>query len=201
MKTIGKLKKFNGFTLVETLLTTLILLMVTAVVAAGMPVAVNAYRNVIEVANSHILLSTTVNRLNEELSTALWYRIVVIDDNTKLLYYSHGDDYISCIPASASGNEGIIIKHLKYDGSTQLLDKDGAKIDPHSLVSSETETVNLHAEYDSITYDDDVFTITNLRSYRVKQESSTDKTVIGKIDELKIRPIIIPELLPIVSTT
>ena len=69
----GFLQKLNnsyGFSLAETLVAVLILLMVSAVVAGGIPAAVNAYTKAVDAANAQVLLSTTVNALRNELSTA-----------------------------------------------------------------------------------------------------------------------------------
>jgi type II secretory pathway pseudopilin PulG len=65
-----KLNSQTGFTLAETLITVLILLMVSAVVAGGVPAAANAYAKAVDAANAHVLLSTTVDALRSELSTA-----------------------------------------------------------------------------------------------------------------------------------
>ena len=48
----------------------LILLLVASVIAAGIPAAVSAYKNAVDGANAQTLLSTTVNALRSELSTA-----------------------------------------------------------------------------------------------------------------------------------
>ena len=55
-----KLKGKSGFTLAETLLAVLILLLVSTIVANGIPVARNVYNNVIIGANAQMLLSTAV---------------------------------------------------------------------------------------------------------------------------------------------
>ncbi len=65
-----KLNRTAGFTLAETLMAILILLMVSAVVAGGLPAAMNAYHKAVDAANAQLLLSTTVNALRDELSTA-----------------------------------------------------------------------------------------------------------------------------------
>ena len=65
-----KLSRSAGFTLAETLMTILILLMVAGTVAGGIPAAMNAYRNAVDAANAQMLLSTTINALRDELSTA-----------------------------------------------------------------------------------------------------------------------------------
>ena len=67
---INRLKANAGFTLAETLVTILILLMVTSVVAGGIPSAVTAYSKAVDAANAQVLISTTVNALRGELSTA-----------------------------------------------------------------------------------------------------------------------------------
>ena len=65
-----KLHTENGFTLAETLLAVLILLMVSTIVATGIPVARNAYEKVVLASNAEVLLSTTISTLRNELGTA-----------------------------------------------------------------------------------------------------------------------------------
>ena len=70
-KLVRKLKNDNkGFSIAEMLIAVLIVLMVSGVIAAGMPVAANAYRKVTDSANAQLLLSTTVSELREELREA-----------------------------------------------------------------------------------------------------------------------------------
>ena len=57
-----RLNSRTGFTLAEVLITVLILLMITAVVAGGMPVAANAYYKVVDAANAQVLLSTAMKK-------------------------------------------------------------------------------------------------------------------------------------------
>ena len=65
-----KLKSRLGFTLAEVLMVVLILMMVSSVVAGGVPVAANAYFKVVDAANAQMLLSTTVTKLRRELAFA-----------------------------------------------------------------------------------------------------------------------------------
>ncbi len=68
---VNKLKKSReGFTLAETLICVLILLMVSAIVGAAIPTAANVYKNTVDVANAQVLLSTTLTALRDEFSTA-----------------------------------------------------------------------------------------------------------------------------------
>lgn len=85
-KMAGRLNKSAGFTLAETLMTVLILLMVSAVVAGGIPAAMNAYRGAVDAANAQMLLSTTINALRDELSTA--WNVSVEEDGTTIIYQS-----------------------------------------------------------------------------------------------------------------
>ena len=77
MKLFGKkLKKTQGFSLAETLVALLIILLVASVVAAGMPAAKDAYFKVIESANAQVFLSTTLTTLRNEMTTAKYKRTV-----------------------------------------------------------------------------------------------------------------------------
>ena len=111
-----KLKKKRGFTLVETLITMLILLMVTAVVAGGVPTAANAYYKVIDAANAQILLSETVMRLRSELAVAVSQEAPSSttsdpedpDDGPDLLKYTSGSS--GWTKVLSNSNNGITIK-------------------------------------------------------------------------------------------
>ncbi len=79
---VRKLKREAGFTFTETLVAVVILVMVSA---TALPAAMNAYRNAVDAANAQVLLSTTVNALRDELSTA-WD--VQTSDGTTITYKS-----------------------------------------------------------------------------------------------------------------
>lgn len=70
MKGMKKLKCRAGFTLAETLLAVTILLLVSVIVATGMPVAKNAYEKVMLSSNAETTLATAVAALRDELGTA-----------------------------------------------------------------------------------------------------------------------------------
>ncbi len=59
----------KGFSLAETLIVVLILLMVSGIVAAALPTAANVFTKTVDSANAQVLLSTTVTVLRDELST------------------------------------------------------------------------------------------------------------------------------------
>lgn len=70
MKLYGKINSRQGFSIGELLVATLILLMVSSVVAGGIPVARDAYLKVTIGANSQVFLSTAITELRNELGTA-----------------------------------------------------------------------------------------------------------------------------------
>ena len=59
------IKDEYGFSLAETLMAVLILLMVTSVVATGIPAAANAYFKAVDASHAQVLLSTTMISLSE----------------------------------------------------------------------------------------------------------------------------------------
>lgn len=190
MKAFKKLKKRVGFTLAETLIAVLIILMVSSLLGAGIPAAVQAYQKVVDAANAQLLLSTTITRLNEELGTALWYK-----PDGGYLYYSNGN-YISRIATSSTDTSGIMIQHMVKDetGALKVLkDKDNNDVPAHPLVTNEAATKNLHAEYDQLTYEetDGVFIVQGL-----KVKNWSRQTIAETITELQIRPVKEPSLLP-----
>ena len=85
----------KGFSLAETLVALLIVLLAASVVAAGMPAARDAYYKVQESANAQVFLSTTLTALRKELSTAT---NIQVDSDKKLLKYDNpvtGESVIS----------------------------------------------------------------------------------------------------------
>ena len=60
-----KLNQQNGFSLAEMLVAILILLMVSSVVAGGVPAASNAYSKAVDAANAQVLLSTAATALRD----------------------------------------------------------------------------------------------------------------------------------------
>ncbi len=82
-------KNQRGFSLAETLIAILILLMVSAIVGGAIPTASTVYKKTVDAANAQILLSTTLTELRDELSTAS--NITVTDDTT--VSYRNGSGY------------------------------------------------------------------------------------------------------------
>ena len=64
------LRSQAGFSFAELLVTLTVLVLVSAIVAAGVPSAYRAYINTVDAANAHLLLATTSTRLRDVLSVA-----------------------------------------------------------------------------------------------------------------------------------
>ncbi len=184
---IRKLKNTAGFTLAETLLTVVILLLVSGVVATGMPAAVNAYRNAIDAANAQVLLSTTVNALRNELSTA---RDVQVSGTT--ITYT-GADTGSRSTIDLSSSPFTIQEYVGQSTSYEFLDGDTLQAPPassHPLVpeamakttkNGSLMTVELGSS-GGVALSNDVITITGLTVKRdgmvlVRMPAGTDLTI------------------------
>ena len=107
MRTIIKRIRKNraGFSLAETLITILILLMVSAIVAAALPTASTVYKKTVDAANAQVLLSTTMTILRHELNAA---RDITVSSDGSMISYISGitgnKSVIECV-----ANEGLKI--------------------------------------------------------------------------------------------
>ena len=82
---LKKLRKSRaGFSLAETLIAILILLMVSAIAGGAIPAASQVYTKTVDVANAQILISTAMNMLRNELGTA---QEVYLNGNTIIYKY------------------------------------------------------------------------------------------------------------------
>ena len=173
MSTKKKMNNRSGFTLAETLLAVLILLLVSGIVATGIPAARNAYLNVVVGANAQALLSTTAAALRDELGTA-WG--IKAKDN-KLTYYS-----------ADTGAKSILSKTDKSIILQEYVSQKGFNVsesisvgDERPLVSDKAVTSDLTVTYGGVTYDDKtgVVTFTGLCvNHGNKKLATLDKLVI-----------------------
>ena len=177
-----KLKSRAGFTLAEALVTVLILLMVTAVVAAGIPAAKNAYEKVVRSANAEVLLSTSVSELRKNLVTAQ----SVDAENRELTFYS-GDGEINKKIYPDPGNHGVLMvqEYISFEPG-------GKEATPRQLVTDAASTRDLYVTYKSASCDGQLVTIKGLSVYR-KSQANTDEAPLTSIDTLYIRVIGNPE--------
>jgi len=174
MKLFGKLKSKEGFSIGELLVATLILLMVSSVVAGGIPVARDAYNKVTIGANSQVLLSTTISALRNELGTAT----EKIEPNGSTITYINGRTGLKT-ELYTSGTQGIKIKEYNRAGDV---------VSDRTLVPEAAATEDLYATFGSdSTFAKGVLTIKNLEVKR-SSDAATDAGR-AELSELKIRVI------------
>ena len=182
MKRMNTARRQGGFTLAETLMAVLILLMVTSVVAAGLPAAVSAYQKVVDRANAQIQLSTTVSRLREELGSALWYK-----ETDEAICYSNGNyaerGYVSSLPKTITDGEdaekGIAISFANVQGASL-----GFSEPLLSRLGTTAQEKRLYTIYSGLEYSDGIFTVSDLQ---VKKQGSD--VIQAELSELVIRPV------------
>ena len=167
----NKIKNISGFSLAETLMAVLILLMVSAVVAGGIPSAANAMKKIIDGSNAQSLLSITMTRLRAELSLASADGIEISADGKSITYVS-GLGRKSRIYMHDDGihiNEDVNVTPSRYD---------------HLLVSEAAANKNLRAlcvfAYDG----NGLITVSNLNVFKAGSEAQ-----LASIPEYSIKVI------------
>lgn len=174
----------NGFSLAELLLAILILLMVTTIVAGGIPVAARAYYKVIDASNAQVLLSTTLTKLRDELGTAseitiagtnISYRNeagsksrIYLDESTGIWIQEYDDPLLDIPDGKGSTTEGAVTQ---------------ADLN-HLLVSYAASNKNLIITYGDVSA---IGGIVEFNNIEVKKEGQTQAIV--SIQEFKIREL------------
>lgn len=179
-----KMKSKRGFTLAETLLAVLILLMVSAIVASGIPAAKNAYEKVVLASNAEVLLSTTITTLRNELGTAQDVKKPDAKsgetENTVITYYNPTRGASSKLYVASGSENNQKIMFQRYFSADGLI----KNYDAAPLVSSKTATQDLYVTYTSVTYDKGIVTFSGLS---VNRTSGTEG--LASRDALSIRVI------------
>lgn len=168
-----RLRGHGGFTLAESLIAILILLMVTAVVVTGIPAAQRAYVRLTDSANAQMLLSTTMTRLRDELGTAT--EVTVNAD--KSITYLRADGSESTLSADTTADPKGIYVHRKYVGTVTM--------EPNYLLVSElTGGKGLYMTYDLDAPSD---AAPGLVTFRDLQVLDRDGSTLARLDKLQIR--------------
>ena len=154
-----RLRNRSGFSLAEVLIVVLILALVTAIAAEGIPTALRAYDRAVTAANAQALMNTAMTKLRNELGTA---SDVTVDGTT--VSYTVADGSHSQLRLT-DGTDGIMLQ--EYIG----LSEDSQYT--HRLVSQAASNQNLYVKYDSVEGDlKGVVTFTNLAVYRVDESDA-----------------------------
>lgn len=162
----AKLRSHKGLSVLELLLTTIILLLITQMMADGIPVVIRLYRRTVDTANAQAYLSTTMIALRSKLSVASGVNIDAdgkpecFRDPEKGYYYTINND----------PTKGIQIQYLNMDKQTKYFDPDTSQwvdIAPLPLIQTvqgaQNEKNRLISTYDKITQTGNAFTIEGLK--------------------------------------
>lgn len=161
-----KLKKRKGFSLTELLAAVLILSMVSAVVAGGIPVAKDAYEKITLSANAQVMLSTTISALRNVLCTARDIEEPKEgEDGSRLKFFDTSIQNYSLISKEGANSDLMLTWYADYTG-------DENKPIPHRLVSlGDQLDEQLHVTFDTVSYEDGIVSFKGM-----KVVDKTDKT-------------------------
>lgn len=183
-----KLNNKSGFSLAEMLMAVLILLMVSSIVATGIPVVKNAYEKVVLASNAEVLLSTAISSLRNELGTAQSIETPATEsadtakDGTIVSYYSMARRVTSRVYVSNGDIKEIKIN--RYYSSDEL----SATDTPSPLVLSNKATYewnDLYVTYSGVSYSGGIITFHDLAVMR----ESTNTKLTNEDFDLAIRVI------------
>ena len=161
--------KKAGFTLAETLVAMILLLIISVMLIQGIPLAYNAYKKVDQTANAHMLASTTMTELRDKLAFSKEIKISG-DNNFKTISFTsnNGREYSLYCDIDKGG--------LYLEDLTDDVDSEGKKnSDSHLLVSNSASAKELYADFKDVTIDGDVMSFTNLAVY-FRTDRNKDKT-------------------------
>ncbi|MCR5136626.1 MAG: prepilin-type N-terminal cleavage/methylation domain-containing protein [Oscillospiraceae bacterium] len=187
----------RGFTLAETLVTILILLMVSSVMATGIPVARNAYEKVVLAADADLLLSTAVSALRNELGTVknpeknIQWADAFDGGYKTILFYNENIGATSMISLGDTKPEIKLQLYAKENNNETDLPflSSGEKLKTSSsapLVSGKASAEKLYVTYKKIQPDSADPRLIIINNLQVKPESDANK-VLAEIDSLSIR--------------
>ena len=173
MNRLHKIRSRSGFSLAETMLAVLILLLVTVVVSTGMPVVQNVYDKVVLGANAQAMLSTAVTALRDEFGTAYSIEKPATATTDNLYYYNAATGARTKL--SRNKTNAAQLTTYAYDNDPLLHDEisDGEQAQVRNLVPD--ANTDLYVTYDTIACGDNTVTINNLRVCK----KSNDKVIAG----------------------
>ncbi|MBQ7614288.1 MAG: type II secretion system protein [Butyrivibrio sp.] len=152
-----KLNSKAGFSLTEMLLAVIIMLLVSVIVAAGIPAAREAYENVVLASNAEILLSTTISTLRNEVGSASNLDVPGVspsggvETGTEIVYYNAARGASSKIFMPSGGTN---IKFVRYfDQTGTVLEGVVTNSETEDLISARTATNKLRVTFATVSYD------------------------------------------------
>lgn len=161
--------KRSGFTLAETLVATLLLLIASAMLTQGIPLAYNAYKKVDLSANAHVLASTTMTELRDKLAFS---KEIEINENKISFTGNNGRSYILSCDLSKGG---LYLEDKTDDGYD----------DSRLLVSDSASAKELYADFKNVSLDGEILVFDDLAVYRRTDAEKASPFII--IDDFDVR--------------
>ena len=187
----ARMRDRRGFTILELLATILILLMVSGIMSAGIPVAAHAYKRVVYTANAQILLSTAMSSLRYELSSAQNYIFLGDksgDKYTSVSFYCKETRYTTII---STADEGLMLRTYETvsrpDGKvTGYIENPDTNTFTHRLVTEKASNEHLIVKFTDVAYNEanQMFTISGLQ---VVRESEPDGPALAEAPTFYVR--------------
>ena len=177
-------RKNRGFSLAEVMVAVLILVLLTAVVGAILPLAHNAYTEVVDAGNAEVLSSTTVTELQTRLS--LTTEVLTPKEGDTFLIAFKDEDGSKWYRISNDGTNGIVIGQMIVDLDGEYHQAEG--LVSRQLVTNKAATEHLYTTAESISYDESsgLFTVTNLevKNFNGKTLASVESYCIRAINSV-----------------
>jgi len=169
-----------GFTLAETLLATLLLLIASALLVTGIPVAFRAYKTVTLTAEANVLISTTMTELKDKLA---FCEDLAIADKKISFTSNNGRQYTLSYDADKAGLYLLDTTDNDYNPGKD----DNYTHDSQMLVSDEAAVRELCVDYSEVSIDGNVLTFKDLNVYRKSDMQHTENNALVKIPEFDVR--------------
>ena len=100
-----------GFTLIETMMALLILVLLTGVVASGIPVASQTYTKAVDASNAQVALTTTAAKLRDELGLAQdVFFPTTGGDERNVEFFKTSDGYWAKIENPGANQKGLYVQ-------------------------------------------------------------------------------------------
>lgn len=108
-------RRTSGFTLTEMLVTMLIMVLASTLLATGVPVAVDTYRKTVNSANAQVAMSTTLTVLRSEYGMSS--QVKKASDGSGEVYYMSEEGYWAIIRNHKDGEtyKGLVKEYIKSD--------------------------------------------------------------------------------------
>ncbi len=185
MKAIKRKLRRNraGFTLAETLICVLILLMVTGIVGAAIPTASNVYMKTVDAANAQVLLSTTKNVLRDKLGTSTQIKMTEGSNDVEFKNGNLGwaKLVIGAEPGKTNGENGVWLVYGKLNNGAVDYTSSTAQRAVSSEATTEHLSIRFGGDDGGITYvkSTGVVTVTKLQVVKLKADGTVD-TVLAE---------------------